>query len=300
MPESVKLENKKFAISLRSYGAEMVSVFSKEHNIEILWQGDARIWAGQSPLLFPVIGRLIDGKYRYEDREYHMPKHGFARHSEFDLVSSSDTSAEFELRPDQRSISIYPFKFVLRVKYSLLADGVAVSYTVSNQGQKNLYFSIGAHPGFDLNSIFGDPQSRSGVYIEFDRPQRLDRWYVGDEGVNGVDKLYLDGDSVIEVESDLFKDDAIIFKAPTATAVELRSRNCERAIRMEFDRITHLGLWGKPNDTPFVCIEPWFGIDDDIDFRGTLQQKEGIVTLEPDSRFNTEYKLILIAKSTRA
>lgn len=291
MSEVFLLENSQFSVSVKSYGAELVSVFSKERNIEYLWQGDVGSWAGQSPLLFPVIGRLINGKYRYAESEYSMPKHGFARYSEFEVVSRSESSLELELGHCLKSISVYPFKFVLRVKYSLLDDGVVVSYTVLNVGQKKLYFSIGGHPGFDLASMFGDSDSRDGVYLEFDRAQRLDRWYVGNEGVNGCDELYLDGDSVIEVERDLFKDDALLFKAPSAEAVELRCRSCERGVRMEFKGFSHFGIWGKADGTPFVCLEPWFGIDDDVDFRGTLQDKEGVVGLDADGEFKAGYAI---------
>lgn len=285
----VSLENDKFKVSLKAFGAEFATIFSKEYNIEYLWQGDPDIWAGQSPLLFPFIGRLVDGVYRYAGSEYRMPKHGFARHSEFEVLSRSETSVAFKLCQSPKTISVYPFKFDLRVRYDLLEDGVKVSYSVSNTGQKEMYFSIGAHPGFDLNSIFGDCRSKGGVYVEFDRPQHLDRWYVGNEGVDGFDKNYLDGESVIEIDGELFKDDALIFKSPTAKAVKLGCKGCGRAVKMEFEGFTHFGLWGKPGDTPFVCLEPWFGLDDNIDFRGPLNQKEGIINLGPEKIFSSDF-----------
>lgn len=36
--------------------------------------------------------------------------------------------------------------------------------------------------------------------------------------------------------------------------------------------------WAKPG-APYVCIEPWEGLDDDIHTTGVLAEKKGIVAL---------------------
>ena len=60
-------------------------------------QGDPSVWYGRAPVLFPIIGQLLDGKYRYSGREYEMPKHGFARHSVFAIKEQSEDSMTFSL-----------------------------------------------------------------------------------------------------------------------------------------------------------------------------------------------------------
>ena len=77
------IENEFLRVSAEDDGAQLSSVELKESGKEFLWQGDPSVWYGRAPVLFPIIGQLLDGKYRYNGREYEMPKHGFARHSVF-------------------------------------------------------------------------------------------------------------------------------------------------------------------------------------------------------------------------
>ena len=69
------IENDKLSLSVKEYGAELHSIVSKDTGFDFLWNGDESVWYGQSPILFPIIGRLLDDKYRYDCKEYSMPKH---------------------------------------------------------------------------------------------------------------------------------------------------------------------------------------------------------------------------------
>lgn len=63
-------------------GAELVSLSSKDTG-EVLWQGGDGFWSAHSPLLFPVVGRLVGDEIQVEGRRYPMPIHGFARSLQF-------------------------------------------------------------------------------------------------------------------------------------------------------------------------------------------------------------------------
>ena len=65
-------ENKFFTLGVKEMGAELTSLKSKKTGIEYIWEGNTDIWYGQSPILFPVIGRLLDDKYRLNGKEYSM------------------------------------------------------------------------------------------------------------------------------------------------------------------------------------------------------------------------------------
>jgi len=45
-----------------------------------------------------------------------------------------------------------------------------------------------------------------------------------------------------------------------------------------------------PN-APYVCIEPWFGINDIRGVDAELSQKKGILSLEPGKSFFCEYTI---------
>ena len=79
------IRNEFLSASIRTHGAELCSVQSLKSGREFLWQGDESVWDGQSPLLFPVIGRVKGGRYRLGDCEYAMPMHGFAKDSDFEV-----------------------------------------------------------------------------------------------------------------------------------------------------------------------------------------------------------------------
>ena len=95
-----------------SVGAELISVV---HNgKERLWQNDNGGWSGHAPILFPFAGScamVVDGV------EYPVPKHGFARKSEFACISSTDTES-FSLimgtAPISKRVSMVLITFCLR------------------------------------------------------------------------------------------------------------------------------------------------------------------------------------------
>ena len=51
-------------------------------------------------------------------------------------------------------------------------------------------------------------------------------------------------------------------------------------VRFNFDSPV-LGIWAKPN-APYVCIEPWWGINDNHDKKADLSEKRGIMSLNPN------------------
>ena len=57
------VENEHIKIGVKTAGSELTSFISKDSGIEYLWQGNPDVWYGQSPVLFPIIGNVLDGKY---------------------------------------------------------------------------------------------------------------------------------------------------------------------------------------------------------------------------------------------
>ena len=74
-----RIENEFLTVDVNENGAELWSIKSKKTGIEYLWQGNAEYWKGRAPILFPICGRLFEGKYFYDGKEYAMPIHGIAK-----------------------------------------------------------------------------------------------------------------------------------------------------------------------------------------------------------------------------
>src|SRR5215510_11351975 len=95
------IENDFLKISAKTKGAELDSLFHKQHQLEYLWSGNPAFWARKSPVLFPIVGALREGRYTYGGKEYLIGKHGFARDSEFELEKESPSEITFLLRSSE-------------------------------------------------------------------------------------------------------------------------------------------------------------------------------------------------------
>ena len=266
-------ENEFFTLGVKEMGAELTSLKSKKTGIEYIWEGNPDIWYGQSPILFPVIGRLLDDKYRLNGKEYSMEKHGIVRKKPFKLVEQTENTLTFLQSDDESSLEIYPYHFDLIVTFLLKDNSLEVSHKVVNKSNTTMYFSLGAHPAF--NCEIGD-------YLEFDNPQTVSNEQIDEESLLLNKKVeLLKNEKRINIEKNTFDNDALIISGYTDKVISLKSDNHNRIIRFNFDSPV-LGIWAKPN-APYVCIEPWWGINDSHDKKADFSEKREIMELEPKS-----------------
>ena len=47
------LENNFLRVAIDDHGAELVSIYDKEKDREVIWQGDPKFWGRHAPVLFP-------------------------------------------------------------------------------------------------------------------------------------------------------------------------------------------------------------------------------------------------------
>ena len=66
------LENERLRIEVAERGSELVRIYDKEKNREVLWNGDPAVWPKHSPLLFPMVGQSYQKKYRQDGKEYEI------------------------------------------------------------------------------------------------------------------------------------------------------------------------------------------------------------------------------------
>lgn len=264
-----KAENNNFTLQVKEMGAELNSLKSKKTDIEYIWCGNDEIWYGQSPILFPIIGRLLDDKYRLDGKEYTMPKHGIVRKKPFKLTESTEASLTFVQTDDEDSLKMYPYHFELKVKFQITDKGLEVTHTVTNNDEKVMYYSFGAHPAF--NCEIGD-------YLEFSEEEKLLTERIDHDSILIEEKFPVETDGKkLVLTKDLFNDDALILSDYKTKNISIKSNNHNRVIKFNFDSPI-LGIWAKPN-APYVCIEPWWGINDNYDKKSDLSEKRGIMAL---------------------
>lgn len=268
------IENEKIKLSFREYGGELTSIFSKKTNTEYLWTGDPAHWNFHAPVLFPIVGKVLNGKYKLNGETYELPQHGFARKRNFKLYAKEDNRIVFELMSDEESLKVYPFHFTLQHEYILEGTTIHVNRIVRNRNDRIMYFSIGEHPAFRCPLEKGE--AFSDYYLEFPEKESCEIMPVNENGqFSRQRREYLSNQNTIDLDYKVFKNDAIVFDTLKSRSISIKSKNHNKYITVDYTDFPYLAIWTK-QDAPFVCIEPWYGHADFEDFDGEFRDKAGI------------------------
>src|ERR1700732_4547126 len=96
MPEQshpwIRLSSGDLTAEIDPHGAQLSCLRDRAAR-DLLWDGDPAVWAGRAPLLFPIVGVLVDGSYRLGAKTYRLPRHGFARGKLFGVERSGACGA---------------------------------------------------------------------------------------------------------------------------------------------------------------------------------------------------------------
>lgn len=290
--EIVTIENDHLLVGVKSKGAELCSIIDKKTNQEFLWQADPKYWGRHSCILFPFIGKLKHGQYVQDGRTYAMGQHGFVRDMEFTTTSCTDKKLSMQLESTEATFDMYPFHFTIEAIYTLIERKVSVEYIVHSKNDRDMPFSIGAHPAF--NCPIDPVEDRSDYSLLFNKPEEAWSRCLDENGlINEEERLIMDNSDLLRIEEDLFDDDALIFEQLNSDRVTLLDSVGAPLWTFEFPQFPLLGIWSKSSEAPFVCIEPWYGIADTIHATGDLFQKEGIEVLKPKGSFSCAHHITI-------
>lgn len=280
------LKADKLEIQVSSLGAELQSIKGTD-GYEYLWQGDPAYWTGRSPILFPIIGGLPDETYSWKGKSYQMGSHGFARRTEFSLVKQTEYSLEFKISETETTLSQYPFAFDFYVIYSIEGNTLSEGFRVVNKNNDVMPFSVGGHPGFCC------PMDDGKVYedytIRFEKPETLARRIKANKVLTGETRPFLANESEKLLQHNWFYCDAVILKGLQSNWVELSAGG--RCVHMDFTGFPDFGIWSCANDGPYVCLEPWFGVDSTKGDSGRFEDKEGMVFLPAGETFEAAFHM---------
>ena len=269
------IENNQLRVSIRPQGAELTSIFHKPTATEHLWQADPMVWPWHAPNLFPIVGGLLNDQLHVGGQTYPMKRHGFARQSLFVETESSDSHAILSLRANDDTRAVYPYDFEFQLIYELTGSTLSITYRIVNEGDSAMYFSVGAHPAF--NVPFGPGEAYDDYVLAFAHDEPLVTHQLSDAGLfSGETRPVPTTNGQLTLTQHLFDQDALVFKNLTSRRVSLKRRDGGRAVVVSFPDFPHLGIWAKPGAS-FVCIEPWLGYADaegeptSIEHKGAIQ-----------------------------
>ncbi|GGA73796.1 LACX protein [Flavobacterium palustre] len=280
------ISNAYLTATINSKGAELVSLQANETETEYIWDGNPEFWGKHSPVLFPIVGTLKNNSYSYNNQNYSLSRHGFAREMDFDLIHKTENSAVFSIQSSAETLKKYPFEFELQIIYSLEEKKLIIAYKVINKSQSKMPFSIGAHPAFALNENFED------YAIEFEKDEDLVYNLLEDDLISNKTKTLDKTENQVKLNYELFANDALIFKTLQSKSLSIL-KNRKPFLKVHFNGFPHLGIWTKVN-APFLCIEPWYGFSDTTNATGNLFEKEGIQIIEVNEIFNSKYTIEIV------
>ena len=285
------LKNEMLAISVSSHGAELSSI--RKGTVEYLWQADPKFWARHSPVLFPIVGSVWEGRYRVAGKEFLLGQHGFARDMDFTLVDQTDTMLRYRLESTEETLAKYPWPFRLEIAYRLHDNKIDVIWDVTNPGPEDMFFQIGAHPAFNYPDY--DPIAEARGYFSFDRKEGLECIRIKEKGcVDAITKypLELDADGRYPLTSSTFDViDTLMLQDSQLRRVTLHRTDGTPWLSLGFTAPV-VGLWSPPcRNAPFICIEPWYGRCDRAGYEGDYRDKDWINRLAPGERFSSVYTI---------
>lgn len=281
---NVSIENKYLIAEVNSDGAELKSLKNKETGVEYIWQADPLFWNRSAPLLFPIVGEVTNNVLKVDGQEYPIGRHGFVRDSRLEVSAINETEVEYSLKSTDETLEKYPFNFLFSVKFELKEKQLITTFTVKNTDDKDIYFSVGAHPAFNL------PGGKiEDYYIEFEQAETLNRHLLKNNNFSGEMEVVITNSNQLPLSTALFDKDAIVFRDMQSKSLTLKSKVDDYSMKMDFEGFPYFGIWTKPNCEKFICLEPWCGLADHHAFNGEFKDKEGVNSLAPNETFTRSF-----------
>lgn len=274
----IEISNNQLAVTISPIGAEVQSIKDVNTQCEYLWHGDAQWWSGHSPILFPIVGGLWNGTCRVDGQELHISKHGFVRRAPWRVVCVETDKAVFEFVSTVGTFAIFPYAFRLTATYSLDGRKLRAEFCVENLGGSPFCFQLGGHPAIALPN-WDDAQPLDGYLRLEGSPTHVLR--AGEQGCLEPDTfpVPLNADGLVPLTVDTFSHEALIFDNHQVSAATVLTPSGQPVARVESTAPVWLFWSPQGVHTPFVCLEPWYGLCDHQSFCGDITERPYINTV---------------------
>lgn len=286
--QTIELSNGHLTVKVATLGAELQSIQDADGR-EYLWQGGA-LWPRRSPILFPLVCSVENDTYYVDGQPYHLPRHGFARDTEFTLIAQGKEKANFALHETDETLKVYPFRFNLAVSYKLDNNVIHVVWHVENTDTRDIHFQIGGHPAFLAPGCVEGEDLKGLIRLDNSGKLRSLKSYIdGSHEMTEVEAEVKDG--LIIVSDDFFANDSVKLHDCQTHRAELLNTDGSVAVAVNY-KTPIIAFWSPyQKKAPFVCIEPWYGLGDPRGYKGEFKDKPYMNHLQPGASFMSEYTI---------
>lgn len=242
-------------------------------------------WSGAFPFLFPICGKLNNGTFQHENKEYQMKMHGFFHELNWKLNSQTNEKISFSSSNNNVTLQSYPFKFFIQFDVIQKEDNIIFVVNVKNIDHKNMYYSFGFHPSFYCNED-------SNIIFESIKKFTTN---LNDNGnmTNGDSFNILIKETKV---SDLkFPEDGLTYFSKNDksenVALVTDKFNFNLSFQNKYNDNPNFLLWRRGINKNYICLEPWWGSPDYKDNIVGLKYKKDIQLLEPNNECSYQLKI---------
>ncbi len=266
------IKNDKISLSVMGKGACMTSLVYLPENEERLWQGE-EFWKSQDVVIFPILGHA--GHFEAKGNTYSPRSHGIARYSEFSVADKGEDHITLNLKSSEDTLKEYPYEFDFSITYALRDNGVEITYSVKGV-KENIPFYVGGHPGMKA------PKAEVEFYFENEENLMV---YPIDK-----DRAYpLEGVKSFKVDKQFFKD-VKTYQIGNLSGGAVYAYTKDGYMYTYRSNCPILAFWSHEEGGDYICVEPWWGINDFPTFPREITLKPFINFAGPEGKTYT-YKL---------
>jgi galactose mutarotase-like enzyme len=273
MMTMIKIKNDRIQVSISTLGAEIQEVTSVKDRFDYIWNDvTGEYWNRHAPILFPIIGRLNDNTYFYHGNQYELSQHGFLRDQEFSIVMKDVNFVKLQSSANDKTQIEYPFNYRFTVTYQLVDNQLKIQYEIENLDAKTMYYSLGLHPGFTVESDLENYHLVFEPHADEIKELRVDPAPF----LNGVSKIYSLQNGTLPLSHAKLDNGLVIYSVDNFTNVQLVNTQSSHSVQLDISAFPYLAVWSPEHrNAPFVCVEPFKGLPDVYGKPGKLQDKLG-------------------------
>ena len=245
--KTLTLTDGEFAFTVTPEKGGMATSFTKNGD-EYLWLRDKNFESTDRPrcgvpILFPNCGKPDGGVHHFNGADYPIEVHGLADLVPWQVKSASGAAIELTLAPNGLTKFVYPFDFLLTMRYTLTGSKATLALTVENTGDKTLPFSVGFHPYFGVTKL-------ENVSFAIDAA-------TCSENAKGEQPA---APAQITLTQKADAADSIRLLTGVKSPMTLTDAGNGHKVTVSFDEASFgNGVLWQQNAENFVCMEPWNG-----------------------------------------
>lgn len=258
--KTLTLTDGAYALTVTPEKGGMATSFTKEGE-EYLWLRDRNFESTDRPrcgipILFPSCSKPDNGVHLFDGVAYPMEVHGFADLLPWQVKTAADDAIELTLAPNGLTKFVYPFDFLLTMRYTLAGNTATLALTVENTGDKILPFSVGFHPYFAASKL-------ENVTFDIDAA-------TCSEDAKGEQPA---APARITLTKKPGSADSIRLLTGVKNPMVLTDAGNGHKVEVAFDEATFgKGVLWQQDAESFVCMEPWNGWANSVNEAGRHEE----------------------------